>query len=393
MQRFSETHSSPDLNDLYAQLERAERRGPRRIALTVTLLAVTALAARPGALAQAPGTTLASLAVRISNLEAHENDPGPQGPAGDTGPKGSVGDTGSKGNTGDTGSKGPTGDTGSKGLTGNTGPTGVTGDTGAGYTSAVAAVLGTMGLSNGVGMGTELTFTGVNVHILDGSGTPAIPSGYGNLIVGYNEASTVFTQTRSGSHNIVVGSANNYTSYGGLVAGINNDAAGPYSTVSGGSLSLARGFASSISGGYSNLIEDDSVIQAQFCSISGGNDNLARGYAASVSGGVGSQALNDYAWATGSANYATGNSAAISGGGGSYARGDYSSVSGGGGHNASGQSSSVSGGSANNAQGGAGSVSGGRNRTQSVTYGWKAGSEGKPADVGENDFYGNFESQ
>lgn len=361
---------STELDTLRAQLDRSERRAPRRAALAcAALLGLGVLAVRPGTLprvlAQAPGTTLASLSARISYLEAHANDPGPKGP------------------TGDTGAKGPTGDTGTAGTTGATGT---------GYTPAVAAVLGTLSLSNGVGTGTELTFTGVNVHILDGTGTPAIVSGYGNLIVGYNELSKIYTQARTGSHNIIVGAADNYLYYGGIVAGYNNSINGPYATVTGGSQNLAKGNTTSISGGSSNLIQDDSVEQAQYCTISGGSSNQARGNSASVSGGYGSQALNDSAWAVGTNNYATGNSSAISGGSGNYARGYYASVSGGGGHNASGSYASVSGGYADNAQGTYGSVSGGRTRTQSQTNGWKAGSEGLDSDFGTHDFPGKFTS-
>ena len=62
------------------------------------------------------------------------------------------------------------------------------------------------------------TLTGVNVHIVSGSGsTDGDLNGLGNLIVGYNELQD--DNDRTGSHNIVAGSRNNYSSYGGLVVG------------------------------------------------------------------------------------------------------------------------------------------------------------------------------
>ena len=53
--------------------------------------------------------------------------------------------------------------------------------------------------------------TGANVQIVDGTGdTGGTPNGLGNLIVGYNASSG---DTRTGSHNLVVGDLHTYTSY------------------------------------------------------------------------------------------------------------------------------------------------------------------------------------
>nr|NIR43631.1 hypothetical protein [Gemmatimonadota bacterium]NIU03663.1 hypothetical protein [Gammaproteobacteria bacterium]NIV22944.1 hypothetical protein [Gemmatimonadota bacterium]NIX84937.1 hypothetical protein [Gammaproteobacteria bacterium] len=81
--------------------------------------------------------------------------------------------------------------------------------------------------------GTLLTFSGMNVQVVDGSGdTDGAVNGLGNLIVGYNENG--FSATRTGSHNLVVGYDHEYTSYAGLVAGQQNEVSNVGSSVSGG---------------------------------------------------------------------------------------------------------------------------------------------------------------
>ena len=66
--------------------------------------------------------------------------------------------------------------------------------------------------------GTTLQFSGINVQIVSGAGSTDAPvNGKGNLIVGYDKGT--MGQTRTGSHNVVVGDEHEYTNYGGLVAG------------------------------------------------------------------------------------------------------------------------------------------------------------------------------
>jgi len=90
----------------------------------------------------------------------------------------------------------------------------------------------------------EVVISGANLRIVNGLGsTDCIdeqgepipgcrPNGLGNLIVGYNELRgdlpfcqadptlPFCTDTRTGSHNVVVGSQNNFSSFGGLVVGV-----------------------------------------------------------------------------------------------------------------------------------------------------------------------------
>ncbi len=98
----------------------------------------------------------------------------------------------------------------------------------------------------------ELTFSGINLHIVNGTGnTEGQVNGLGNLIVGYNEPRTGgHVAKHTGSHNVIIGSMHSYSSYGGLVAGSTNTITGKYSSVSGGQWNTASGDYSSVSGGH-----------------------------------------------------------------------------------------------------------------------------------------------
>ena len=144
--------------------------------------------------------------------------------------------------------------------------------------------------------GTEMFITGANLHLLSGSGaTDGAKNGLGNLIVGYNELRNDETDDRTGSHNIVVGKLQSYSSYGGLVAGVHNTISGIFSSVSGGQANIASGNVSSVSGGVVN------TASGNFAAVSGGAQNIASANSTSVSGG-------EYNTASGN------NSASVSGG-------------------------------------------------------------------------------
>jgi uncharacterized coiled-coil protein SlyX len=158
----------------------------------------------------------------------------------------------------------------------------------------------------------DLFFTGVNLHIRNGSspGGTATQNGAGNLIIGYNEPSTEFASSRDGSHNLVIGPGHEYGSYGGLVAGANNRLDGPSASITGGSNNYTFGAAShvsggfenqavgiysSVSGGYSNLVGDT----AWYGSVTGGRNNSALGSFSSVSGGLNRNVYSLYDWRAG----------------------------------------------------------------------------------------------
>ncbi|MGI4792218.1 MAG: hypothetical protein ACRYFS_25620 [Janthinobacterium lividum] len=173
----------------------------------------------------------------------------------------------------------------------------------------------------------------------DYSDNPVV-NGLGNLIVGYNEQSETYATARKGSHNIIVGTGNNYSSFGGLVAGTTNAVAAPFASVTGGSDNLASGFANSISGGQNNITTSyynsisggshNTVQNSSYASISGGENGFARGQGASVSGGIANQANGQDASVTGGfSNQANGTNAAIAGGLEGTALGNNSAISGG----------------------------------------------------------------
>lgn len=181
-------------------------------------------------------------------------------------------------------------------------------------------------------------FEAVNVKIVNGTGftgsalgTPGLLNGLGNLIVGYDEerdpAQGLGVSDKTGSHNLIVGPDHNYSSYGGLVAGVINTVSGAHASASGGAGNTASGDGSSVSGGVANVASDF------VSSVSGGELNTASGNSSSVSGGQG--------------NEASGESAAVSGGDNNVASDEFATVSGGSNNTASALSSTVSGGSLN----------------------------------------------
>jgi polyhydroxyalkanoate synthesis regulator phasin len=101
---------------------------------------------------------------------------------------------------------------------------------------------------NGV-RGPHLVFHHVNVHVQSGSNATAdTTSGLGNLIIGYNEQASP-EQVRLGAHNLVGGSQNGFSSYGGLVFGVGNKITGTYASVVGGENNTASGISSIVLGG------------------------------------------------------------------------------------------------------------------------------------------------
>jgi len=245
----------------------------------------------------------------------------------------------------------------------------------------------------------DVTITGANLRIVNGLGTTETTNGLGNLIVGYNEPRQAnvtcapnlvsCAETRTGSHNIVVGKENNFSSFGGLVVGFQNEISGRFASITAGETNTASGDSSSISGGFQNKASGFGS------SISGGGAGTASGFNASISGGDNNVASGQQAWVGGGdahtasgavaavsggiSNTASGEGASVSGGFQNTASGAGSSVSGGGGRDlntgnlASGDFASVTGGSNNVASGTDSSVSGGHNRIAPGRFNWAAG--------------------
>lgn len=128
---------------------------------------------------------------------------------------------------------------------------------------------------NGV-TGPHILITGANVHVRSGSGFTddnisggGVLAGLGNLIIGYNENST--GQIRTGSHNLIGGSFNTFSSVGGMVFGLRNTLSGQYAAI--------------ISG-------DSNIASGMNASVLAGNLNTASGLRATVYGGLNNTAVN-----------------------------------------------------------------------------------------------------
>ncbi|MDZ4734468.1 MAG: hypothetical protein SGJ16_12905 [Nitrospirota bacterium] len=118
------------------------------------------------------------------------------------------------------------------------------------------------GALNGV-KGPHVVITGVNLHLRSGRNSTSdngALSGLGNLIVGYNEAQNTpviydeagCDRSLTGSHNIVTGDGNLFTSYDGLVVGSNHCVTSPNTSILAGDTNEAHGANSAILGGKRN---------------------------------------------------------------------------------------------------------------------------------------------
>jgi len=281
-----------------------------------------------------------------------------------------------------------------------------------------------------------------NLQVVNGEGSTDKINGLGNLVVGYDElrpetdpmtcsasfAKSITTQStcvspavwavnhKSGSHNLIVGTKNNYSSYGGVVfgeansivaasatvtGGVGNVAAGSWSNINGGSENATWDIESSVSGGYKNTASNQfSVVSGGFyntalgsaATVSGGYSNLASGQSSVVSGGGSNTASSQLsAVSGGSSNTASGYASAVSGGYSNVASGDASVVSGGYQNIASGAQSAVSAGSTNKATGEASAVSGGYNNIASHGGSAVSGGAGHGTN-GQNNWVGGANS-
>jgi hypothetical protein len=122
--------------------------------------------------------------------------------------------------------------------------------------------------------GTDLVFSGVNMHLQSGSGSSddnGTLLGLGNLVIGYNETSTGSAITRAGSHNLVLGTGHEYTSWGGIVAGQSNNISAP-------NASIISGTSNTVSGQYGAIVSgSSSTVSGTYAVIVSGRDNKASG--------------------------------------------------------------------------------------------------------------------
>ncbi len=158
----------------------------------------------------------------------------------------------------------------------------------AGQVAALEATLSGVSRVESRSDGPTIRFSGVNVQIVDGQdeATDGTTNGLGNLIIGWNESDG---DAHSGSHNLVVGPYHSYTSFGGMVVGVDNEISGPNASVSGGAHNKASNSHATVSGGGSNMST------APFAWVGGGSFNTASGDGASVTGGYGISATGWHA--------------------------------------------------------------------------------------------------
>ncbi|MEM7281970.1 MAG: hypothetical protein AAF438_10125 [Pseudomonadota bacterium] len=235
--------------------------------------------------------------------------------------------------------------------------------------------------------GDTVHFSGVNVQIVNGLGATTEINGLGNLVIGYDEpavgnelpntCSDGYYKYRvdclqagqqwsrlhkSGSHNIVLGTKNNYSQYSGIVAGTKNIVNAPYSSITAGVRNRASGFASHVSGGEGNLALGPRTV------VVGGSQNTA-----GDSSGVGPYAVV----LGGQENWASVSYASVVGGKENIARGPHSAILGGEENIIDGGlANAIAGGFRNNVQGHFNVLSGGYQRDIPVTarFNWRAGS-------------------
>jgi hypothetical protein len=118
-------------------------------------------------------------------------------------------------------------------------------------------------IESGVGGKPTVQFSGVNVQVVNGAGKTATTNGEGNLVIGYDENPGAHAQT--GSHALVLGEEQTFTSYGGILGGFKNSITAPFGSITGG---------------------ENNTVSHERDSVSGGDENRASGeFAAWVGGG------------------------------------------------------------------------------------------------------------
>jgi hypothetical protein len=236
-------------------------------------------------------------------------------------------------------------------------------------------------VASGVGSKPTIQFSGANVQILSGTGTEETLNGAGNLIVGYDPS----PRAQTGSDNLIVGTEQEFTSYGSIVGGTDNTIEAPFSDVF-GARNLVLGEDSSIIGGYQNAAygSNSTIIGGQLnqtgkevtgeggglATVAGGVENNAEGIASVIGGGSSNVATGTLSSASGGvANKATGDFSWMGGGSNNEAKGQNSSVTGGIYGTAEGLWSSVDGGFQDSATGKYSAILGGKVKSISTEYG------------------------
>jgi hypothetical protein len=132
--------------------------------------------------------------------------------------------------------------------------------------------------------GADIIISGANLNIVNGAGNTQTANGLGNLILGYNEPRGGGADFRTGSHNLVIGQQSNYTSFGGIIGGYQNQISGPFAHVLTGYRNGALNFYACVVTGEANNAANN------YAAILGGDRNVASDRKSSVSGGFNNSA-------------------------------------------------------------------------------------------------------
>ncbi len=146
-------------------------------------------------------------------------------------------------------------------------------------------------LESGVAGKPTIQFSGINLQVVSGSGTTSgTVNGEGNLVIGYDE--NPGNHQQAGSHDLILGEEQTFTSFGGILAGRGSTISAPYASVTGGLDNVASGEGSWAGAGQHN------VASGLDASVSGGQLNEA-GFIASVGGGAQNRASRGSSWVGG----------------------------------------------------------------------------------------------
>ena len=237
-------------------------------------------------------------------------------------------------------------------------------------------------LSGASRVGNTLVLSGLNLQVVNGTGTTDSENSLGNVIIGYN--SSAVRPPRSGSHNLVIGDEHSYTRHSGLVSGFGNTLSAEFAFVGGGSENTASGKQAFVGGGSGNFAVGEDAF------VGGSRLSIATGERAFVGGGIGAfvGGANSFVGG-GQANriggFGAGANSFIGGGRSNGIATDLGAVAadvfigGGGSNQADGFRSFVGGGTDNIANGGATFIAGGERNTASGPGAFVGGGGGNSA--------------
>lgn len=148
---------------------------------------------------------------------------------------------------------------------------------------AVLNRLSVVQIPDGQGGTVEALRVTSNFQVVNGLDSTETVNSLGNLIVGYNEETG--GETRTGSHNLILGTNHTFSNSGGAVLGRGNAITELYASVLGGSTNESTGQFSVVVNGIFN----DST--GAFSTVVGGATNIASGEDSVVVGGEFNQAI------------------------------------------------------------------------------------------------------